>query len=197
MTKPKFFCLIHSQTLGGEKNTITSWPAIAPFHFMLNWRPPRCSGSVHRRWKKMFACEAVRSALSFKPTLHLGQNTPVGYVRQLIAERTFMMLSHRPHDFKNSWHKVHKEKCFLLLHPSAGTDRSTLLYLSKNYKNFHANIATDWFPVVVINIWHVFSSLPLSCSRTPPYCLVLSQQEVHPVDPQTAQKQSGPSVVMS
>lgn len=71
----------------------------------------------------------------------------------------------------------------------------TLLHLSLI---FCANIATEWFPDVIINIWHVtFSFLPLTCSRTPPYFLVLFQGEVQSVDLQIAQKQSGPSVVKS
>lgn len=167
---------------------------------MLNWRPSCCSGSVHRRWKKMFACGAVRSALRVKRTLHPGQNTSV-ICQAAYCWKVF-------HDgasqtFKNSWNQVQTEKtnvfcCSILLQAPTGSFGSKLITLLHSSLNFCANIATDWFPALIINIWYViFSFLPLTCSRTRPYCLVLFQQEVHPVDPQTAQKQSGPSVVMS
>lgn len=123
MTQPQFFCLTHSQTLEEKTNTISScWPAITLFNFMLNWRPSSCSGSVHRRWKKMFACGAVRSALRFKPTLHLGQNTAVWYVRHLIAERFFIRVGHKPSRAHDTKYKL-KIQMFYLQRPSAGTIR--------------------------------------------------------------------------
>lgn len=88
----EFFSLACSRPLVGKNSC---WPAIAPFNFMLNWQPSRCSGSVHGRWKRMFDCGAVRSVLRLKRRLHLGQKVAWWDVGLLIVGTFLIAVGHR------------------------------------------------------------------------------------------------------